>query len=651
MQSFEHVLSPFRFGNVEVKNRIEFSPTCTSLGSPDGYVTRELIEYYRSVARGGAGIITVGETPVDYHYAKRHDYLLDISSDKIIAGLCSMAEAVHRYGAKLSIELCHGGAQMLGLPEAIAPSPITPKLEEILAKAEGRKQTRVIEMTQDMIDDVIDSFASAAERCLRAGFEMIMLHGGHGHLLSQFVSPYFNKRTDAYGGSLENRAKFVIELLSEIRGRVGNKLAIEYRISANERAPGGMREEDTIEFVKLIQDKIDLLHVSSGMLSDPEAAQYMIQPTYMPHCHNVHYAEKLKKELSVPIATVGSISDMQSAESIVKEGKADIIVMARAILADPEIVNKTRRGRSSEVRPCLRCNVCSILTRDCLPVRCTVNPVVGRETEYADIRPAIRKKKVVIAGGGPAGMVAALTASYRGHEVVLYEKNDGLGGNLIPAAGPPFKADMKLYLDWLIRQVQKEPGIEVKLETEATADMIKALKPDAAVLAVGAEPILPDTLVKDRSNVVWAGDIHMDRVSTGDTVVVAGGGLTGCEAALHLAQNGKKVTIIDMLEQVAITADIPRCLMTLLHENGVSFLSGVKLEGISDGGVSVIDKAWNRTVIPADTVVLSLGFMPRSEIFEHFKDVSEDVYFIGDCRNPIDLKQAIHDAFNIAVEI
>ena len=652
MQNFEHVLSPFRFGNIEVLNRIELSPACNCLASPDGYVTRELIAYFKSIAAGGAGIVTIGETPVDFNLARRHEYQLNISSEKVTAGLCTLAEAVHRYGAKLSIELSHSGGALMNRPEAIAPSPITSKSEELLAKAERRKKTKVIEMTQDMIDEVIDSFASAAERCLRAGLEMIMLHGAHGHLLSQFVSPYFNKRTDSYGGSLENRAKFVIELLTEIRSRVGNKLAIEYRISANERVPGGMQEDETIEFVKMIQDKIDLLHVSSGVLSDPESARYLIQPTYMPHCHNIHYAERFKKELNIPIATVGSISDMQSAENIVKEGKADIIAMARAIMADPEIVSKTRRGLSGEVRPCLRCNVCtSRHTSKNLPIRCTVNPVLGRELDYINIQPAINKKKVVIAGGGPAGMAAALTASCRGHEVILYEKESELGGNLILASGPPFKADMKLYLDWLIRQVKKDPNIEIKLRSAATADIIKALKPDAAVIAVGAEPIVPDALVKDRANVVLAGDIHMERVTTGDTVVVAGGGLTGCEAALHLAHSGKKVTIVDMLDMKTLTADVPRALIALLHESSVRLLTEVKLEEISKDGVHIIDKVWNRTFIPADTVVLSLGYTARSELTESFKDTAEDVYIIGDCRKPNDLKQAIHDAFNIAVEI
>lgn len=651
MNGFENIFSPLRIGNVEVKNRIEFSPSCTCLGSPDGYVTKELIAYYQAIARGGAGIVTIGETPVDYKYAKRHEYQLNISDEKVIGGLSVLVEAVHRYGAKLSIELNHGGGGLINREEAIAPSPIPSKLEELLARMEGRKKIRVLEMTQDMIDEVIDSFACAAERCMRAGFEMIMIHGGHGHLIAQFLSPYFNKRTDAYGGSLENRARFALEVLTEIRKRVGNRLAIEYRISANELVPGGMQEDETIEFVKMIQDKIDLLHVSSGIMGDPESSQYLIQPTYFPHCHNVHYAERFKKELTIPIATVGSISNMQMAEKIIAEGKADIVAMARAIIADPEIVNKTRRGEVDEVRPCLRCNVCTKHTRNNFPIRCTVNPVIGREIDYTNIEQAKKKKKVVIVGGGPAGMEAALIASRRGHEIVLYEKSDKLGGNLILASGPSFKADMKHYLEWLIRQVQKKPDIKIKLKVEATSETIKTEKPDVVIIAIGAEPLTLDIPGKSRNNVVWAGDVHMDRVSVGETAVIVGGGLTGCEAALHLAEKGRKVTVIDMLSWGELAAEIPRGLTTLLRENGVHFMTEVKLEEITDKGVTVINKSWRRIEIPADTVVLSLGFRPRREEANSFSDIVPEVYIIGDCRKPNDLKQAIHDGFNVAVEI
>jgi len=316
------------------------------------------------------------------------------------------------------------------------------------------------------------------------------------------------------------------------------------------------------------------------------------------------------------------------------------------------MVNKTKRGDNIEVRPCLRCNVCtSKHTSKNLPIRCAINPILGRETDYATIEPAKEKKKVVVVGGGPGGMQAALTASCRGHEVVLLEKGDKLGGNLTIAAGPSFKEDMKRYLEWLTRQVQKDPNMSIKLRSEATADLIKAEDPDAIIVAVGADPLLPAALIGDRKNVVWAGDVHVDKALVGDTVVVAGGGLTGCEAALHLAQSGKKVTVIDMLDIKEISLDVPRALLTMLGEKGVRMMMEVKLEEITDDGVTVIDKAWNRTAIPADTVVMSLGFKRRSGIVEAFSDIIPDVYFAGDCRKPKDLKQAIHDAFNIAVEI
>ena len=352
-----------------------------------------------------------------------------------------------------------------------------------------------------------------------------------------------------------------------------------------------MQEDETIAFVKMIQDKIDLLHISSGILGDPESSQYLIQPTYFPHCHNVHYAERFKKELAIPIATVGSISNMQMAEKIIAEGKADIVAMARAIIADPEIVNKTRRGEVDEVRPCLRCNVCTKNTRNNFPIRCTVNPVIGREIDYTNIEPAKKKKKVVIVGGGPAGMEAALIASCRGHEIVLYEKSDKLGGNLILASGPSFKADMKHYLEWLIRQVQKNPDIKIKLKVEATSETIKTEKPDVVIIAIGSEPLTLDIPGKNRNNVVWAGDTY-GPVSV-ETGCYCRRWINGCEAALHLAKKGRKVTI-DMLRQGNL---LPRYLASFDYVASlktVPFLAEVKLEEITDEGVTVIDKSWIR---------------------------------------------------------
>jgi 2,4-dienoyl-CoA reductase-like NADH-dependent reductase (Old Yellow Enzyme family)/thioredoxin reductase len=650
MHNFQHVLSPFQFGNVEVKNRIEFGPASHMLASHDGYVTREMVAYYQNIARGGAGIVTIGESPIDLEYAQAHQFQLNLGDDKVINGLSVLAEAVHRYGAKVSIEIAHSGRFTLNSRETIGPSPIPTDLEETLAKRQGRPTFRVIEMNQEMIDAVINGFADAVYRCLRAGFEMVMIHGGHGHLISQFLSPYSNKRTDGYGGSLENRARFAIEVLTAIRKKVGNNLALEYRISANELVAGGMKEEETIEFVKMIEDKIDLLHVSAGVLSDNWTLPHMIQPTYLPHEYNVHRADKLKKALNIPITTVGSISSMEAADRIIAEGKADIVAMVRAILADPEIVNKGLHGRT-DARPCLRCFTCNKQTRNFYPIRCSVNPVLGREINYTDIRPVKEKKRVAIIGGGPAGMQAALTASFRGHEVILYEKTGRLGGNLILAGALEIKADMKRYTEWLVQQTEKAFGVTINLNTEATAENVVSDKADVVIVAVGADPITADFPDATRTNVFWVGDVNIGNAKVGENVVVIGGGFAGSETALQLAKDGKKVTVIDILDNITLQADWPRGLAEQLDEYGVRFLTEMKIEEITDKGIITVDNKGKRATIAADTVVLSLGFKPRTATVNQFKNLAADVYIIGDCQAARTVKEAVHDGFNVAVEI
>ena len=629
MGNYKYIFTPLKIGRMTVKNRIETAPCVPFLASIDGDVTRELIEWEKAFARGGAGIVTIGDTPIINETAAKAGHILNLGIDRTVSALNRLVEAIQRYGAKASIELTY-----------FDPS----------------KQYSPDDFTTEQLKIIIESYAKAAYRCLYAGMDMIMIHGGHGHLISQFLSPRKNHHADAYGGGFENRARFATEVLEAIRDKVGDGLAIEYRISAAELVPGGLTIEEQLEFVKSIQDKIDLIHVSVGNLFEPGVSHLMIQPTYIPRGINVHYAERFKKELKIPVTALGSI-DIAMAEKIIAENKADMVAMNRALIADPDAVNKARKGRDDTIRPCVRCNTCIARAHPFfLPVRCAVNPLAGREAEFINLPPPPQKKKVVVIGGGPAGMEAARTAAGRGHEVVLFEKTDRLGGTLTMAAAAPFKADMKQYLDWAIRTTMAVPNLTIKLSTAATTEKIKAEKPDVIIIAVGSVPIIPRIAGIDRKNVVLAGDVDLGKVKVGGSVVVAGAGLVGSEAALYLAQQGKRVTLIDMLSLEQIDTNYPftdtGTLRGMLGNLNVDIITGVTLEAVTGTGAEITDKNGKRTLIPCDTIVLALGMQPRSEDVVKFGHLAPDVHVIGDCHNQRgNLYSATSEGFFAAIEI
>lgn len=628
MSDYVHLFKPLRIGRLTAKNRIECSPALPFLASEDNFVTRELIEWYRRIAKGGAGVVTVGETSIDYEDARIHGRVnvLCLADNRSIHGLSVLAETIQRYGALASIELNYEGL---------------------------REPT---DMTTGEIGTVIDLFAQAAGRCKQAGMDMIMIHGGHGHLLGSFFSPAKNRRSDDYGGTLRKRARFALEVLEAIREKTGDSVSIEYRLSADELTPGAPSVDDTIEFATMIEDRIDLLHVSAGNINVPATCPRMIQPLYLPRGINVHYAERFKRELGIPVTTVGSLS-IDMAEEIVAQGKADMVAMIRSLIADPDCVNKAKTGKQADIRPCVRCNRCLSETRDFTrPLRCTVNPMAGRELELSNLPAPATKKKVVVIGGGPGGMEAARTAANRGHEVVLYEKGPRLGGALTYAAAPPFKEDMKKYLDWAERTTRETPGLELRLSTEATVEAVKGENPDVLIIAVGGSPVMPALPGIDGHNVLWAGALFSDGVETGDEVIVAGAGLMGCETALYLAQRGKSVTLIDMVPSAEIAGDLHpvsrTALVDMLEREHVHIKAETKLEAVTPKGVIVRCGDGTRHEINCQSVVLALGVAPRTEAASLFADVADEVHVIGDCRRQSgNLRQAVTDGFNAAIEI
>lgn len=645
---FPHIFTPIRIRNIELKNRLVFSPVVSGhAGVVDGQVTEALVQFLGAQARSGVGMVTIGASPVDQGRARDFFGSLSVCKDQDIPGLHRLVEEVHRYGAAISCEILHAGriAQPAALDGKKAWVPwLTPDMDP----------ERFEEVSEEQMSEVIESFCDAAVRLRDAGFDMVLIHGAHGNFVSAFFSPLTNQRTDEYGGSFENRMRFPLRLVKAVRDAVGDRMAIDFRISQNEYVEGGTTLEDVIAFLKAAEPYIDDANLSGGWIFDPVYVKYMMPGYPQELCLNIPRTALIHEQLSIPVTCVGNIPDVQTAERILREGKADIVAMARNILADMDFVNKAYRGQADAIRPCLRCIECASRPAVGGGVRCSVNPQLGRELYYRDIRSAPIKRRVVVVGGGPAGMMAAQTARRRGHEVILFERDAELGGRLKEASTLFCKEPYhKRYLAW-DRRATEECGIDLRLGIEATPEMVMAEEPDAIIVAIGGEHIVPPIVGVDSDHVITVTEADLKQKPIGQEVVIVGAGFSALECGIQLAYEGHLVTALDMARE----DDLWREVMNELRSGLIELRDRYDMRVLDESRVLEIgatcvafERHGKRQEIHADTVVLACGMRPDRDAVQRFVGLMPDVFVVGDARKTGNIFAANMSAFDVAVEL
>jgi 2,4-dienoyl-CoA reductase-like NADH-dependent reductase (Old Yellow Enzyme family)/thioredoxin reductase len=618
----------------------------------EGYVTTRGINYFDARAKGGAGLIIVGIS-----YVRRDGKALanqhGICDDKFIPMMGKLTETVHKHGAKIALQLHHGGRlakyREINTP-AVAPSPIefgaTSGAESNRAGYSGNPPK---ELSINEIDNLISCFAQAARRAKEAGFDGVELHGAHGYLIDQFLSPASNIRSDQFGGTVENRTRFLTEIIKATKNTVGKNFPVWCRIDGREFGiNGGITLSDSQRTAQLAQVAgADAIHVSCAGPSNPVN---LTTPTFLPAVIS-DLAGAIKQLVDIPVIAVGKMTP-DSAEKLLREGKADLIAFGRTHIADPEFAVKVAAGNSDDVTPCIYCMRC----RDDVfasvgGVKCSVNAALGKEAEYKIVTTS-NPKKVLIVGGGPAGMETARVAALRGHTVGLWEMSSKIGGQLLFGCIPPHKDRIEVLRSYLERQVIKT-GVKVELNFEATAEKISLFKPDAVVFATGGIPFTPPIANRGGIPIVQALDVLAGRKEVGKRVVIVGGGLVGCELAEYLVENGKNVTITNLLDEMGqgVGAGLRGPLLERLVEMKVELLAGVKYEYFCSDGVVLKTKDGQQKIIPADSIVLAAGVKPSRKVYEEIKDRISEIYLVGDCVESRSIRDAIADGYSIAMKI
>ena len=656
MSKFRHLFEPMQVGTHTYKNRIIAAPiycgTFINIPGLDFVLKHAMV----ARAKGGCAQVTFGETAVDFVGASREPFPpinYEDFNDPTMDKLKPVIAQIKSYGAKALIELSHCGESVEPIPGVeygMGPMGYT--------REDGMK---VYAMDEKMMKMVADHFVTAAKFMKEAGFDGVMIHAGHGWLLHQFLSSRTNKRTDAYGGSLKNRARFPLYILKTVREAMGRDFIIEMRVSGEECMEGGMHTDETAQFCKMAEPYVDLIHVSVGVYRNPILSGEF-SSMYQPHGLNADAAEAIKKVVSVPVVLVGGINDPAFAEELIASGKCDFIALGRQLTADPEFANKAQADREDDINPCIRCYKCfpgpleGVAITDILNIYgCTVNPTEFFYDEEFLNTPIKSPKNVLVIGGGIAGMEAAVTACDRGHNVTLVEKSGKLGGLLNFTDTDHYKIDLGKFKQLYVRRVNERP-IHVMYHTEPTSELLNELKPDAVIIAVGSHPIVP--AIPGIENAMKALDVYDTPEKVGKNVLMIGGGLVGCETGLHLAKEGKNVTIIEMADAVAADS-YPMHRIGLLDEMSrmVTVKTGLKCTNITASTVTAVDKDGTGHTFEGDTVIFALGMKACTGTAEALKSMIQEtmgdipVYTVGDCVRASKVYEAGREGFTAAMSI
>ena len=665
-KKYPHLFQPLTIRGTTIKNRLEAAPVSVyDLSTTvDKHLSKDGVGFYRLRAAGGASIVTIGDaivhpTGMDTGHLPSPKIL--ICHEDNIPFLTDVTDEIHRYGTIANIQLNHAG--MLSTSEEFsgfgpddidfsvvqAPVPLADQGKEGM---DFSRKGKVRAMDEEMIETIVDAYGQSALRAKECGFDMVQVHAGHGWLIHQFLSPLTNHRTDRFGGSTENRGRFLKMVIERIRQYCGEDLLIEMRMSGSDNTEGGYDVHEAVEFAKMVEDDVDIIHVSTGNFYYPDTDVDMIPTVFTEWGHNIYLAKEMKKHITkAKIATVGAIMEPSFMEKTLAEGSADLVVVGRALVADPELPNKARRGQEQEIRPCLRCCFC-LSDYQSRWLHCTVNPTIYRPYETLYMNPPASKKKVLIAGGGVAGMQAAVTAAERGHGVILCEKTDRLGGLIRYARSVDFKYDTRRYLDHMIAKVYRR-GVDVRLLCEVTPELIEEIKPDHVIAAVGSTHIVPNIPGCERAIPIM--EYYDNAPYLGEEVAVIGAGLSGSELALELAMKGKKVTLIEGRGDFAVDAnDIHKSALKrqfMLNKERITLLTDTLCRSIEDGTVICQDKDGKEIAVKADSVVLACGMKSLKETVDALWDVCDEFDYIGDCRKPRTIRHAVTEGYNAAMNV